>query len=489
MRRPGTGRLLRLTVLAGLAGCQAVGPDYQGAPAGTTADVARYPSADAAPKEAQTVEAAPVRVDAPAASWWQELHDPDLDALIENARSVNYDLRVAAANVEAARATLTQTLTQRLPTLDANASVTERRNSSALFPIGSRAENPLPTLLGGTFGFDLTWEIDLFGRVQRSIEAASADLGAVEALRQDVMVSVLAGVARAYIDLRGSQTRHDVAARNVTVQRQTLELVDLLYREGVATELDVARARTQLLASEATIPPLEAAVTASLNRLTTFTAQAPGALASRLGTAKPLPAMPPFLAVGEPADLLRRRPDIRAAEQALAGATARVGVATADLFPTVRFGALGGVGAVKLSSLTAPGAPFLTVGPALTWNLFDRGAIRARIRAADASTEAALASYEATVTRALEEVDSALSAYRNEQYRATRLEAALGASREASSLANLRYREGVEDFLTVLDAERSLLDVEDQLAQSRVAVAQFLIDIHLALGGGWQSEP
>ena len=129
MRRPGTGRLLRLTVLAGLAGCQAVGPDYQGAPAGTTADVARYPSADAAPKEAQTVEAAPVRVDAPAASWWQELHDPDLDALIENARSVNYDLRVAAANVEAARATLAQTLTRRLPTLDANASVTERRNS------------------------------------------------------------------------------------------------------------------------------------------------------------------------------------------------------------------------------------------------------------------------------------------------------------------------------------------------------------------------
>lgn len=488
MRHP-ERRLLRLMVFAGLAGCQAVGPDYQGAPAGTTAEVSRYPSADAAPTEARTSEMASVRVEAPAVSWWQELHDPDLDALIENARRVNYDLRVAAANVEAARATLAQTLTRRLPTLDANASVTERRNSSALFPVGSRAENPLPTLLGGTFGFDLTWELDLFGRVSRSIEAANADLGAMEALRADVMVSVLAGVARSYIDLRGSQTRLDVAARNVTVQRQTLELVELLYREGAATELDVARARTQLLASEATIPPLEAARTAALNRLTTFTAQPPGALASKLDAPKPLPAMPPFVAVGEPADLLRRRPDIRAAEQALAGSTARIGVATADLFPTVRFGAMGGIGAVKLSSLSAPGAPFLTVGPAVTWNLFDRNAIHARIRAADASADAALASYEATVTRALEEVDSALSAYRNEQHRATQLEAALTASREASELAKLRYREGVEDFLTVLDAERSLLDVEDQLAQSRVAVAQFLIDIHLALGGGWQSEP
>ncbi len=489
MRYCGLIGLQPLMLCTVLTGCQAVGPDYAGAPAGTAAEVSRYPSAEATVGQEQTGKPAEaVRAQAPLASWWQELHDADLDALIEEARRVNYDLRVAAANVETARATLEQSLTRRLPTLDANATVTERRNASALFPAG-QASQALPTNLGGTFGFDLTWELDLFGRVRRSIEAASADLGAVEALREDVMVSVLAGVARAYIDLRGSQTRLDVAARNVTVQRQTLELVELLYREGAATELDVARARTQLLASEATIPPLEAAVTAALNRLTTFTAQAPGALASRLVVPKPLPAMPPFVGVGEPADLLRRRPDIRAAEQALAGASARIGVATADLFPTVRFGALGGVGAFQLSNLGSPGAPFMTVGPALTWNLFDRGAIHARIRAADASADAALASYESIVTRALEEVDSALSAYRNEQQRARQLEAAADASRQASSLANLRYREGVEDFLTVLDAERSLLDVEDQLAQSRVAVAQFLIDIHLALGGGWQSQP
>lgn len=489
MSRPMLTRCIQRGLLSGLVGmlaaCQAVGPDFEGAPATTAAEVSAFPSLASAAKQEANAQPG-FRTDEPAAAWWEAVKDPELDALIAEAKSANFDLRIAAANVEAAQALLEQTLTRRLPNVDVNGAVLERRNASAQFP-GGRAENALPTTLGGTFGFDLSWEIDLFGRVKRSIEAAEADLGSSEAVRRGVMVSVLGGVARAYLDLRGAQVRLDVAARNVKVQEQTLELVNLLNSEGAATELDVARARTQLLASQATIPRLEAQRQAALNRLTTLTARPPGALDQRLLKDKPLPQMPPFIATGDPAGMLRRRPDITAAEQALAGASARIGVATADLFPTVRFGALAGVGAAQLSNLTAPGAPFLTIGPSLTWNIFDRRAIYARIRAADSSADAALARYEQTVTRALEEVDSALSAYANELRRKSQLESAHASSLEASRLANLRYREGVEDFLTVLDAERSQLEIEDQYAQSQIAVAQFLVDIHLALGEGWEA--
>lgn len=481
----GIGQATLGGLIGALVACQAVGPDFGGAPASTATEISSFPSVAAAAPQKVGAESG-FRTDEPAAAWWEAVKDPELDALIAEARVANFDLRIAAANVEAAQALLEQTLTRRLPNVDVNGAVVERRNASAQFP-GGRANNALPTTLGGTFGFDLSWEIDLFGRVSRSIEAAEADLGSSEAVRRGVMVSVLGGVARAYLDLRGAQVRLDVAARNVKVQEQTLELVNLLNSEGAATELDVARARTQLLASQSTIPRLEAQRQAALNRLTTLTARPPGALDERLLKVKPLPAMPAFIATGDPAGMLRRRPDIAAAEHALAGATARIGVATADLFPTVRFGALAGVGAVQLSNLTAPGAPFLTIGPNLTWNIFDRQAIYARIRAADSTADAAVARYEQTVTRALEEVDSALSAYANELRRKSQLESAHASSLEASRLANLRYREGVEDFLTVLDAERSQLEIEDQFAQSQIAVAQFLVDIHLALGEGWEA--
>jgi outer membrane protein, multidrug efflux system len=462
-----------------LAGCQAVGPNYAGPPA-SNADAASFPSV---PPGAATE----IALGESPEEWWQQLADAELNALINQAVSANYDLQIAAANVEAARAVLTQFTTRRAPTIDASGVVQGRRDAHALAPKGE-VDGALPATISSTFGFDLNWEIDLFGRVQRSIEAATADLGSVAALRHDVLTSVLAGVARAYLDLRGNQARIEVAERNVTVQQQTLDLVTLLNREGAATDLDVARARTQLLASQATIPRLQAAVTAALNRLTTFTAQAPGALGHRLATRQPLPTMPSFVAVGAPAELLRRRPDIQAAERALAGASARIGVATADLFPTVSFGAQAGLGAAHLSNLVTSGAPFFALGPSITWNLFDREATYARIRAADSNATAAIARYQATVTNALEEVDSAISAYRNERLRRTQLASALAASREASGLARLRYREGIEDFLTVLDAERNLLLIEDQLAQSDIAVAQYLIDIRLALGGGWEVD-
>lgn len=472
--------LLPVLILASaiLVGCQTVGPDYAGAPASTATESDVFPSAVASGTSALTAREPPD-------AWWRQLADPELDALLAETVIANYDLQIAAANVAAAQAVLVQFRSRRAPTIDALGTVQGRRDAQALLPKG--ADGSASTTLSSTFGFDLAWELDLFGRVRRSIEAAAADLGSIEAVRHAVMTSVLAGATRAYIELRGNQARIEVAERNVAVQQQTLDLVLLLNREGAATDLDVARARTQLLASQATIPRLQAASTTALNRLTTLTAQSPGALNQRLSPREPLPGMPAFVAVGSPADLLRRRPDIRVAERALAAASARIGVVTADLFPTVSFGAQAGVGAAHLSDLVSSGAPFFALGPSITWNLFDRETTYARIRAADSNATAALVRYQATVTGALEEADSAISAYRNERLRRVQLRDAAAASREASALALLRYREGIEDFLTVLDAERNVLQIEDQLAQSEISLAQYLIDIHLALGGGWQA--
>jgi multidrug efflux system outer membrane protein len=459
-----------------LAACAAVGPDYAGPPADTTSGLDDFPSARTAPTAAEV----------PPDAWWRELEDPRLDSLIEAALAANYDLRVAVANVDAARAALAIQGTRRLPTLDAGATVEEARNASALIQQLS-PDTELPSAPRGSFSLDLSWEVDLFGRVRRSIEAASADLGSLEAVRNGVVTSVLGRVARAYVDLRGAQTRLDVARGNVKVRKETLELVVLLSAEGAATELDVARAREQLLTSQALLPSLEAETITALNRLAALTARPPGAWADELAPHAPLPKVPEFVALGAPADLLRRRPDIQAAERALAAATARVGVATADLFPSVSFGARVGVAAQPLSSLDAAGAPFFALGPTVRWNLFDREALYANIRQQDAAAAAGMARYEAAVTNALEEVDSAVSRWVNERDRRVQLQAARDASHRAWDLARLRYKEGVEDFLAVLEAQRNLLLVEDQLAQSQIELARRVIDIYLALGGGWET--
>jgi multidrug efflux system outer membrane protein len=466
---------------AALAGCAAVGPDY-GGPGPSIADRATaFPSSAAGPAPS-AIAAQP-----PPESWWQLLHDPVLDELVHEALSANFDLQVAVSNVEAARAQLRAVGTRELPSVDATGALSEQRSATASQNKGQNADHPNPTTALGSFGLSLAWEIDLFGRVRRSVEAARAELGSLEAVRNNVMVSLLSTVASAYIDLRGAQLRRYVAEQNVLVQQQTLDLVLVLNKEGAATDFDVARARTQLLTSEATIPVFHAAATAARNRLTTLTGQPPGTLDAKLSTPQPLPQLPDLVAVGAPADLLRRRPDIQAAERSIAAASARIGVATADLFPTVSLIGTAGLAATPLSNLGASGAPYYALGPVLRWNLFDREALYARIAQADAEAAAAVNRYRATVTRALEEVDSAINAYRDERERREKLTGAVASSREASQLARLRYQEGVEDFLTVLDAQRNQLLVEEQLAASDIALAQDLIEIHRALGGGWEN--
>lgn len=259
-----------------------------------------------------------------------------------------------------------------------------------------------------------------------------------------------------------------------------------MAREGAATELDVARARAQLRSTEAQLPAVTAAQTVAINRIATLTGRGPGELGADLARHAPLPSLPAFLPAGDATDLIRRRPDIRAAERALASATARIGVATADLFPTVSLNGALGVQADSIADLGSGGADFFSFGPALSWNLFNRAAIHARVRQAEAGAEARLASYQGVVLTALEEVDSALAQHLRERQRHASLEASLADSRRAAELARVRFSEGVESFLSVLDAERTLLSAEEQLTASDTALARSLVDLYRALGGGWQ---
>lgn len=466
--------LLLLPALA-LAGC-AVGPDYAPKPVPEQA-VPAFPA---------LAGGGPLQPSEPPELWWTQLRDAQLDALIDRALRANYDVRVALANLESARAVLAQTQTQELPTVTANGSIQESRlQAAAQQPTDRQASARTAT----SVGLGLTWELDLFGRVRRSVEAAEADLGQAEELRRDTLTVVAADTARAYVDLRGAQLRLDVARRNAQNQERTFGLTRTLRDAGRGTDLDIARAQAQLQNTLSTIPPLEAAITSARNRLSTLTATPLGALRQELDAPKPMPEVPPFLSTGDPAGLIRRRPDIRSAERALAGASARIGVATADLFPRVNLLGNIGLAATDPSRLLTGGAFGFGIGPSLTWTIFDREAIYARIRQSDAAADANLARYQKAISAALQEGDSALSNYARELNRRQQLAAAADSSRRAADLANQRYEAGVENFLTVLDSQRTLLQAEDLLAQSDIQIAQNLIAVYKALGGGWETAP
>jgi multidrug efflux system outer membrane protein len=337
-------------------------------------------------------------------------------------------------------------------------------------------------------GFDASWELDFFGRVRRSIEAFTADVEAAVAVRRDVIVGVMGEVARNYFELRGAQNQLEVARRNAENQQETLDLTIAILEGGRGTELDTSQARAQLNLTLATIPPLETAIKRAIHRLSVLTGLQPTALEKELYDPLPIPDLPKVVAIGNPGDLLLRRPDIRVAERNLAAATARIGVETADLFPRVTL--LGSIAlqADSFSSLFESGSDAFTFGPSIFWAAFDLGRVRARIRAADARTEATLAQYELAVLTALEEAENALVNFERQQVRRDFLRESAQASEKAVELAQLRYRYGVSDFLTVLDSERILLQAEDLLAQSETATATALIDLYEALGGGWEIE-
>ncbi len=417
--------------------------------------------------------------------FWGQFGDDLLNGLMIQALAANHDLRIAVAHLQQARALRTQAQLDLLPTVTSEGGYTRQQYPVAeAFGAGSALDERYYNA-----GFDAAWELDLFGRVRREVEASRATVDAEEATLHDAQVSVTAEVARTYFELRGEQTELAVLQRNAANEQQTVDLTTTLLDAGRGTELDTSRAKAQLDTTLATIPPLRAAVDISIHRLSVLTGREPDALNAVLATPGTLPQLPRMAAVGDPAGLLRRRPDIRIAERHLAASTAQIGVAVGDLFPKVTFTGNFGFAAGDLAALGSAGTKTFLIGPSISWPAFDLGRVRARIAGARAGADADLAAYQQTVLKALEETENALVTHARARDRFVQLTAAAQESDTAAQIAKARYQGGLVGFLDVLDAEREQLAAQDQLAQSRTDAATSLIAVYKALGGGWEGAP
>lgn len=421
------------------------------------------------------------------AAWWRELGDPRLDALLARAVAGNRDVKTAAALLRKARALHAGDGFAYAPTVTAQAGYTRQLLSNATF----LEDVPREDRSFGYHhaGFDAAWELDLFGRVRRLNEASAAEVELAEAAERDVLLSLLAEVARTWFELKGARHRLDIARRNAGLLREMLAVTVARVEGGRGTELDVLRARAELHSTLAGVPAIETEAAAARNRLAVLLGETPSGFQADAGPPGPPEALPARVAIGRPAELLRRRPDIRVAERRLAAATARIGVETADLFPRVSLGGSIGAQASALSGLWGAGALAYAFGPSITWAAFDLGRVAARIRAADAHAEADLHRYQQTVLRALEEAETAIVRFGRERVRRDALAEAVAAGAEAAALADVRYQAGAADFLSTLDARRTALALELQLAESRTRAASSLIALYKALGGGWTPGP
>lgn len=429
--------------------------------------------------------------------WWTMFNDPALNSLVERAVGRNPDLRIAEARIREVRSALGVAAAGGLPRMDASALYTRGQRSESVPPFRSRT--PGGSASGGSVfgdrrqdlyhaGFDSSWEMDVFGGVRRDVEAARADIAAAEESRRDVLVTLLAEVARNYIELRGTRLRIAILESNLGAQREILELTKVRFDAGLTTGLDVARAETLVATTRAQLPTLDTERRRIIHRLGVLLGDPPGTLLGELSRETPIPLHPPHVPAGLPSEMLRRRPDIRRAEKELEAATARVGVATADLFP--RFSLTGSFGrrSDAFEELSSGISQLWAFGPSIRWPLFAGGRIRANIQVQNARQEQALALYEKAVLNSLEDVENALVSYSRQQERHRSLMEAVVANRRTVELANSRYSGGLEDFLSVLDAQRSLYDSEDRLAQSEQDVAENVVRLYKALGGGWE-EP
>ena len=453
-----------------LTGCATVGPDY--VPPDTSVSATWHTQF----KGGLTAE----EMDPQAlAAWWATLNDPELSSLIDRAVLGNLDLKKALARVREARARRGMAKADLFPTLDATGSATWSRTSK---DTGTGKTNDLYAA-----SFDAGWELDIFGGVRRSVEAAGADLQATQEDLRNVLVSLLAEVALNYIDVRTSQVLIAVAEANLEAQSETYQLTQWRYEAGLSDELAVQQARYNLENTRSLIPAFRTRLEEAMNRIAVLLGEQPGKVHPELEKREPIPVTPLNVAVGVPADLLRRRPDVRQAERQLAAQTARIGVATADLYPKFTLSGSIGLEAFSLSNLSSSGAWSLSGGPRITWAIFKGGAIRQNIEVQSALQEQALIQYEATILSALEEVENALVAYAEVQQRRQSLSEATQAAQKAVDLAQHRYQAGLTDFNNVLDAQRSLLSFQEQLAQSEGTVTSNLVRLYKALGGGWTS--
>ena len=496
------GRALLAALLGAttLCGC-AVGPDFK-QPAWASPS-SWFGGPREAVKRPQSVPVAePVDVD-----WWKLFHDPVLTGLERRVAAENLDVKTADIRLTESRAQLGIARSALFPTLNGNVSYTRQQASNnGLFAIvpsaaGATGANGASGNSAGGIqgtgikpfdlyqgGFDASWEVDLWGGVARSVESAAATSEAANEARRSVLLSSLAEVARDYILLRGTQAQLAIANENARTARQGLDLTQQRAAGGVTTDLDVANASAQLRSTLAQIPSLEQQEAQTINALSLLLGQPPNALRTELATAKPIPPVPPRVPVGLPSELARRRPDIRQAEAQLHAATADIGVAQANFYPSLNLTGSIGLQSLQFGNLFNFNSKQYAVGPGLTIPIFQGGELRATLQLREALQQEAAVNFQKTVLQAWHDVDNALTAYRAEQARRIQLIQAVADNRRALTLAQSRYQEGVADFLTVLVAETSLLAAEQQLADSTTTVSSNLVALYKALGGGWETD-
>jgi len=471
-------------LIVNLAGCT-VGPNYR-------PPAMKIPVHWTASDE-QTTEAAQRETKTNLAKWWLAFDDPALNEIIAQALSSNLDEKVAIARVREERAYLASSRGSLLPSIGLGGSYTRQRYS-ANTPFGEfpqlvpREENTYEA------GFDASWELDVFGGLLRGVEASQADLAASIENSRDVRITLLAEAARNYVAVRALERRLRIAREDLRDENDSLKLTRARFEQGFAPELDVIQARALLETTQAQVPVLETEVAQTIHRLGVLLGREPDALMARLSDMAPIPGIadPDAIAVripaGLPSDLLRRRPDIRRAEREMAAATARVGVATADLYPKFSITGTAGLESISASDFLFATSRMWSVGPTVRWPIFEGGRIRAYIEVRNAEEEQALLNYQKTVLGSLAEVEDALVAYAKERTRHQALAASARDFKLSEVLAQQRYEEGYANYLDVLEAQRSLYAAQDSLAQSDQQLIGDLIAIYKALGGGWQTD-
>jgi NodT family efflux transporter outer membrane factor (OMF) lipoprotein len=475
-------------LLGVLAGC-AVGPDYRTPPSDTPPAFA----ASAAPPTPSAAAALPANgMPAPdPAAWWRALGDPELNSLVERAIKSNPDLEIALTRLQQARTYEAVVVSHALPEVDASAAA--GRGTGSDLTRGRAAQGLVSAdnssglqHINTIAGFDAVWELDVFGKYRREFEAARYDQEAAAAARNAVMTSVIADVVRAYVDLRGLQIQAGILHSASEVLRESVRIVNLRYERGITNELDVELATRELDTLQAEIAPVNAEVDAVQYALAVLLGEYPENVVHELSASALIPSMPGPVAQGVPLDLLKRRPDIQQAERELASATARIGVATANLFPQVAL--VGSIGSQAQGWGTLPNISkhIWSFGPAALWPLLDFGALDAQVDIAQLEAHASLLNYRKSILSAVQEVDTALDGYRAQQDRLKHLGDAMVAGQRALDLATARYNRGLTDFLNVVDAERQFYVLQQEYAAAQVAQGEQFVQLYKSLGGGWE---
>jgi outer membrane protein, multidrug efflux system len=468
-------RVLTLAAASLLASACTVGPSYQ-VPQ-IPVDSAYSPEGAGAPAAAET-----------GVQWWRMLQDEHLDKLIAGAVENNLDLRQAEARILEARAQRAVVAGGEWPAVEATAGYQWNRLSQNARPYNAFTVPGFPWEFSTyQMGFDAAWELDLFGGTRRTVEAADATVQARQENLHAVLVTLQAEVARNYVELRSFQRQRILALHNLELQNQTLALTKDRLKNGVGSDLDVSRAQALVAATAAEVPLYDRGEWQALHRLAVLTHQ-PLEDVLDLRTEAPIPAAPTVVMVGVPADLLRRRPDIRRAERELAAATARVGGAEADLYPKLSLTGVFTLQSASIDDLWNWRSRMFSLGPTISWPIFEAGRLRAVVAVRNSQQQQALVAYEQTVQGAIQEVRDQMVTFATERRRHEALAQAITANRDALNLGTDLYAQGLTDFLTVLDAQRQVDQAENALVRSQAVVDESLIALYKALGGGWQNE-